>query len=319
MTKELFLCPIFTILNPVITFLKEGRLYTFVFQFTSMNKEIKAVHGHSRIDGVVPGVRGQRAFPNQKLRTFDPFVMLDHIGAQNMGAEYFVDGRHSAHPHRGFETITFLFEGIMKHKDSKGNRIDLYTGDVQRMNAGNGIIHGGDFASDPKTGFFHEVQLWVNVPAKYKMSEPRIQNVLAQEIPEIALKNGKIRVISGNIGTTKGPINTIQPTQIAHIQSSAKQKVRICDIENGYQSMVYVLKGEIEIGEQIISPYHSVILSDKGEKVSFCTNGSAEVLFIAGKPINELVVMGGPFVMNTQEEIDQAYSDYSAGKFGEIK
>ena len=124
------------------------------------------------IDGLIPGIRGQRAFPTSLFKQSDPFVLLDHIGPQKVGADYFLDGSGHDHPHRGFETITFMFEGRMDHRDSLGNRLTLESGGVQRMNAGSGIIHGGDMASDPATGRFHEVQLWVNNPASEKMSGP---------------------------------------------------------------------------------------------------------------------------------------------------
>jgi redox-sensitive bicupin YhaK (pirin superfamily) len=284
-----------------------------------MKRAIKSITGHSRIDGVVPGIRGQRAFPNTELRTVDPFVMLDHIGAQNMGADYYVDGSNSAHPHRGFETVTFVFEGIMNHKDSLGNKEKLRSGSVQRMNAGSGIQHGGDFASDPKTHFFHEVQLWVNVPAKNKMSTPEIYNANAQEIPFISKDNGMIRVIGGDFNAVKGPIRTIQPTQLLHTISTKNQKFEIDDLHSNYNTLLYVLKGSIMINGQVIDEHYTVLFENDGDEFEFESLGESEVLIISGKPIQEPVVMGGPFVMNTTDEIDQAYADFRAGKFGVVK
>ena len=283
-----------------------------------MKKKVKSIHSHSRIDGVVPGVRGQRAFPNKEIRSFDPFVMLDHIGCQEVGETYFVDGANSAHPHRGFETITFMFEGKMDHKDSMGNSLALQTGDIQRMNAGSGIIHGGNFSSDAPFTAFHEVQLWVNVPAKSKMSRPEVQNVKTSEIPEIHSESGRIRIVSGELLGETGPISTIQPTQIAHSISNERQHIRLGEFKEGYNTLLYVLKGGIHIEGNEVNEHHSAVFELTGEYIEYDAQENTEVLIIAGKPINEPVVMGGPFVMNTPGQIEQAYVDYEAGKFGKI-
>ena len=142
-----------------------------------MKKKIKEIYGSKNIDGLIPGIKGQRAFPTLNFRATDPFVMLDHIGPEVVGSDWFLDGKGHDHPHRGFETLTFMFEGSMQHRDSLGNRIELTSGSVQRMNAGSGIIHGGDMASDSITHRFHEMQLWVNNPKDEKMSLPLTEQV----------------------------------------------------------------------------------------------------------------------------------------------
>ncbi len=283
-----------------------------------MIRTINTITGHSRIDGVVPGVRGQRAFPNRELRTLDPFVMLDHIGPQHLGTEYYVDGSNSSHPHRGFETLTFMFDGQMKHVDSLGNKAELKTGDVQRMNAGRGIQHGGDFLSDPSTGNFHEVQLWVNAPANEKMSEPNIHNVKSHEFPMVTQQNQSIRVICGKLLGVQGPMETLATTQIAHVISEAKGKVKITGLTNSNNVGAYVLKGSYSMDGTQFSQGEMVVFNKDGDELELKAAYAGELLVISGKPLNQPVVMGGPFVMNTQDEIEQAYQDFDKGLFGTI-
>ncbi len=281
-----------------------------------MNRTIKNITGHSRIDSVIPGVKGQRAFPNNEIKTMDPFVMLDHIGPQNMGTDFFVDGTNGAHPHRGFETITFMFEGGMNHKDSLGNREVLDSGSVQRMNAGSGIIHGGDFLSDKGTGVFHEVQLWVNMPSIQKMSQPDIHNVSNKDIPVIKQGNSTLRIIAGELMGVKGAIKTAAKTKIVHTVNVNQGDLKIEDLTSSYNAFIYVLKGTFQINGETINEFQTVQLNNDGDSIQL--SGQGELLVVAVEPINEPVVMGGPFVMNTQEEIEQAYADFKNGLFGTI-
>tara|TARA_B100000809_G_scaffold135673_1_gene133260 strand:- start:102 stop:956 length:855 start_codon:yes stop_codon:yes gene_type:complete len=277
-------------------------------------KKIKTISGNQRIDGLIPGVRGQRAFPINQLRNVSPFIMLDHIGPQKMDKNYHMDGK--AHPHRGFETITFMFDGIMNHKDSLKNESRLNPGSVQRMNAGKGIQHGGAMAVHPSTQVFHEVQLWVNLPAKEKMSEPEIHNVSKEEIPLIRQGNAQIRVIAGQLENTKGPIETIHPINAFHIISEGKQEVKLKGLNANDTTLVYILKGEITAEENQIEEHQTLQFENGGDTVQLTTHANTELLIVTGEPINEPLAMGGPFVMNTKDEIKQAYTDFEAGKFG---
>ena len=281
-----------------------------------MNRTIKNISGYSKIDGVIPGIKGQRAFPNGELQTMDPFVMLDHIGPQNVGVSYFVDGTNGAHPHRGFETITFMFEGEMHHKDSLGNKTVLKSGAVQRMNAGKGIMHGGDFKGDKVTGGFHEVQLWVNLPASKKMMQPNIHNLNKNEIPVIRKGNTEFRIISGAVMGKSGLLITGTPTKIIHVLGESKVLLDINDLPETFNVLIYVLKGMYEVNGELVKELQTVQFNNDGDTIQF--KGSGELLIIAGKPLNEPVVMGGPFVMNTEAEIGQAYTDFNHGLFGNI-
>ena len=283
-----------------------------------MNKSILKITGHSRIDGLIPGIRGQRAFPTRENRISNPFIMLDHIGSQEVGKDYFLDGTNHAHPHRGFETITFMFEGSMYHKDSMGNELTLSSGGVQRMNAGKGIQHGGDMESDKSTGVFHEVQLWVNLKAEQKMSEPEVQNLSANQIPVKETDDYSFRVISGNLASIHGPVQTITPTKIGHLiakQNSTFSLNGFNDVEN---VMVYLLKGDVRAEGSLVEKHSTILYNKDGDSISIEIKENSELLIMAGEPINEPVVTGGPFVMNTEDEIDQAYQDFKDGKFGTI-
>ncbi|MFT5819580.1 MAG: redox-sensitive bicupin YhaK (pirin superfamily) [Crocinitomix sp.] len=281
-----------------------------------MQRSINKITGHSRIDGLIPGIKGQRAFPIRENRGTDPFIMLDHIGSQEVGVDYFLDGSNHGHPHRGFETITFMFEGTMFHKDSLGNKLTLSSGGVQRMNAGYGIQHGGDMASDKVTGVFHEVQLWVNLPSKLKMSKPEVQNLATNQIPVIDHGHYQLRLISGNLEGHEGPAKTNVPTKIAHVISGNRASFSLNGFDKNENVMVYILKGDITASDQNIEQHNTVNYNFDGTAISFEMNAGTELLIMAGQPINEPVVMGGPFVMNTEEEIEQAYQDFRDGKFG---
>lgn len=283
-----------------------------------MKRTVKSVNHSSRIDGVIPGLRGHRAFPNQFLRTADPFVLLDQVGPEQIDDDFFVDGENSAHPHRGFETITFVFQGKMIHEDSLGNREAIKSGDIQRMNAGSGIQHGGAMGKDAQNPLFHEVQLWVNLPARLKMGAPEIQHVKAAEVPTLKWSDhASVRVISGLFQGVLGPINTTVSTQIIHLVADQNTPFLLPEWSAEYQVLIYVLEGELTVGGHQVQATQSVQLNNDGDDISLELKG--QVLVLGGVPIQENVVMGGPFVMNSQAEIEQAFEDYNKGLFGNIK
>lgn len=283
-----------------------------------MNRKLKQIYGYSNIDGLIPGVRGQRAFPTPEFKESDPFLMLDHIGPQVVGKDFRLDGEGHDHPHRGFETITFMFEGAMEHCDSLGNRASLTSGSVQRMNAGSGIIHGGSFAADQRTARFHEMQLWINNPTAEKMSEPEIHNLSPLDIPTIEYGQSKLRVIAGELDGITGPMVTKTPTQIGHLVAQGNSAIEIKTLADNHCVMVYVLEGQLKIGDTEIGAFQLATFDDLGNTLSLQTSGEAQALILAGTPLGEPVVFGGPFVMNTQEEIEQANIDFQQGKFGTI-
>lgn len=281
-------------------------------------KKIKYITNSSDITGLIPGVGGHRAFPTSAFKDSDPFLMLDHIGPDAVGPNWKLSGEGHDHPHRGFETITFMFEGRMNHRDSLGNRETLDSGSVQRMNAGAGIIHGGSMHADTATGRFHEMQLWVNNPQNLKMSAPSIHNVSSQEIPITGNDEVRLRVIAGRLNGLQGPIKPFSSVQIGHVISTKAGELKIDAFSEISVVMVYVMEGQITIGNQIINAFQLGQLTQDREELVLAVNQGTQALVLAGIPLREPVVFGGPFVMNTSEEIDQSYADFQAGRFGSI-
>lgn len=283
-----------------------------------MNKTIKSIYGYKNIDGLIPNVKGQRAFPTNEFRASDPFVMLDHIGPEKLEANWFLDGKGHDHPHRGFETITFMFEGNMQHRDSLGNRAELKSGSVQRMNAGSGIIHGGDMSSDIQTERFHEMQLWINNPASEKMSQPDIHNLSDSDIPNTIDGNLNLRVISGVLNGLKSTLKTKSETQIAHLIAKGAGTIEIGEFPQENNVMVYVLEGNVMMDNTVVREFQLAVFNQERNTINIETEYPTQLLILSGKPLNEPVAFGGPFVMNTQEEIKQANIDFRNGKFGSI-
>ena len=284
----------------------------------TMKKDIKDIYGYKNIDGLISGVRGQRAFPTTGFRDSGPFLMLDHIGPEKVGKDFFLNGEGHDHPHRGFETLTFMFEGRMEHRDSLGNRTTLRSGSVQRMNAGSGIIHGGDMAADPETGRFHEVQLWIDNPTGEKMSTPDVQNLAFEEIPVLREGNHQLRIIAGGLNGEQGKIRSKADTQVGHFIADGPGSMTIGKFPDDYKVMAYVLEGGVSIHGTAIQQFQMAAFHAEGDTIEIETEGSPQVLILSGKPLAQPVVFGGPFVMNTQQEIDQANMDYRNGAFGTI-
>ncbi|MGI9612154.1 MAG: pirin family protein [Acidimicrobiales bacterium] len=283
----------------------------------SSTRSVRSVTGHARIDGVVPGVRGQRSLPTRELGIVDPFVMLDHIGPDRLADDFYVNG--DMHPHRGFETLTMMFEGTMFHVDSAGFTETLPSGSTQNMVAGSGIQHGGDMAADSDTHVFHEVQLWVNMPAATKMNPPAITSVHAGDKPIIDRGHYTIEVITGTIDGQTSPLTTTQPTTVARIQTTGSGSIVIDDVDPNWNAVAYVLQGSIDVASQNVDEHGTVLFNNDGATIELTSTGpDADILLITGQPIGEPVAMGGPFVMSTQQEIAQAQADFDAGLFDNV-
>lgn len=256
-----------------------------------------------------------------------PFIMLDYAGPAKFTptAERRGVGQH---PHKGFETVTIVYEGEVEHRDSTGAGGVIGPGDVQWMTAASGILHE-EFHSPAFAkagGNFEMVQLWVNLPAKDKKAAPGYQNLLDAHIPAVALPDGAgtVRVIAGafkdaNGQDAKGPARTFTPINIWDVRL-ARGKTATLDVPEGHTLSVLVLSGTVEIdGREIVREAQTVILGRDGGGVTLEANGDAKLLVLTGEPINEPVVAHGPFVMNTAGEIKQAMLDFQNGKFGAIE
>jgi len=268
------------------------------------------------------GFQVNRPFPNYAIRDFDPFLLLDEMGPVNYAPNEAKGA--SPHPHRGFETVTYMIEGAFEHKDSQGNSGKLLPGDVQWMTAGSGVIHSElpeeEFAK--KGGRFHGLQLWVNLPKKEKMIKPRYQEISSDNIPVAKTDDGsvQVKVIAGESMGTKAVIDTKIPIIYLHFKLQPNATFTQ-NVSQNYNAFAYVLKGNALFGREktLAKKNQAVFFDKKGENLILSShNDSAEVLLIAGTPINEPVKRYGPFVMNTDEELQQAITDYQNGKMGKI-
>jgi len=256
------------------------------------------------------GVQLTRIIGSPYLNHLDPFLLLDAFGSDKP-QDYI--GGFPSHPHRGFETVTYMLAGKMRHKDSAGNEGVIEAGGVQWMTAGRGIIHSE--MPEQEEGLLAGFQLWVNLPASHKMTEPNYQEFSIDEIPKEMREAGcKISVIAGETANgTKGVIENdlVSPTYW-DIQLNANSD--FCDnISLDHNAFVYVIEGKIVIENETLLQAQLAVLAE-GSEVKIRANRDSRFLLIAGKPINEPIERGGPFVMNTKEEIQQAFSDYRSGR-----
>ncbi|RAH14089.1 MAG: pirin family protein [Methanobacteriota archaeon] len=242
-----------------------------------------------------------------------PFLLLDEMGPADYGPGEAIGAPW--HPHRGFETVTYMLAGQMQHEDSAGNKGDLLPGDVQWMTAGRGIIHSEEPHPDfkRKGGLMHGFQIWINLPAKHKMMPPRYQEIPASESPMIEKNGVWARVIAGECLGIRSKIDTMVPIEYIHVRMN-NNSVLEKEIESSLNTMIYVFGGQITIQDKIIKDGELALLSE-GPKLKIKTKDSSEFLILAGPELNEPIARHGPFVMNTREEIQQAFTDFRNGTF----
>ena len=243
---------------------------------------------------------------------FDPFLMLDEFGSEN--SEDYIAG-FPPHPHRGIETVTYMLAGDFEHKDSTGGEGKMSAGDVQWMKTGSGIIHSEMPAM--KEGKLHGFQLWINMPAKLKMSKPEYIYIDADKMKIHKDKDKQIKVIAGKFEKAEGPVkgHNVEPIYFdVELNEGKKFDFKIPSTHN---SFIYLINGEIEIGEKKHTKVKdsTLVLLSRGENLKVSAKINAKFLVISGKPINEEIARGGPFVMNTKSEILQAVQDYHSGNF----
>jgi len=288
-------------------------------------KKVIGVQGNNQGHWVGDGFPVRTLFFYQNLgRQMSPFLMLDYAGPETFPSTTARRGVGS-HPHRGFETVTIIYEGEVTHKDSTGEGGTIGPGDVQWMTAGSGVLHE-EFHSDrfaKEGGVLDMVQLWVNLPAKDKMTQPAYQAILDKEIPVIDLGDalGKARVIAGSYQGYQGPANTFTPMHVVDIKL---KKGAVLDIPapEGWNTSLVVLKGAVqsgEVGQEVIATdARFLMFSQDGEGIQVKALEDSVVLLLSGEPIDEPIVGYGPFVMNTKQEITQAIDDFNQGAFGSM-
>ncbi|HEM8798215.1 pirin family protein [Klebsiella michiganensis] len=250
-----------------------------------------------------------------------PFLLLDYAGPHHFPAG---TGKRGVgeHPHRGFETVTVVYSGEVEHRDSTGRGGVIGPGDVQWMTAGAGILHE-EFHSAVFTrtgGELKMIQLWVNLPAKDKMTQPGYQSITADVIPDVELPNnaGHMRVIAGRYEDIVGPAHTFSPLNVWDLQLNQSQEITLHQ-PAGWSTALVVLEGEVVVnGEGSAREGQLVVLSQKGEALHLSASSNAKVLLMAGEPLQEPIVGYGPFVMNTKAQIAEAVRDFNSGRFGQI-
>ena len=263
--------------------------------------------GQPTSDGA--GVKLTRVIGQQRLPDLDPFLMLDEFRSDD--AKDYIAG-FPDHPYRGFETVTYMLAGRMRHEDNKGNKGLLRPGSVQWMTAGRGIVHSE--LPEQENGLMWGFQLWVNLPAKDKMCAPRYQEIDPEEIPEIEVGGAKVRVIAGRIGTTEGPISAVatDPTYLDVALPAGASFVH--ELPAGHNAFIYPFEGSVEIGAEKVARGRVAVLSH-GDRIDVSAKEGGRFILVAGRPLGEPVAKYGPFVMNTVEELREAVADFQSGKF----
>jgi redox-sensitive bicupin YhaK (pirin superfamily) len=290
----------------------------FSRKIRKMKTTIKTMKKVLKADGTYEGdgFLVHRSVGSRSLKNLDPFLMLDEFGpivykkGEAKGASW--------HPHRGFETVTYMLEGEFQHKDSLGYTENLRKGDVQWMTAGSGIIHDESPSEDLKNlgGKMHGFQLWVNLPKKLKMCTPNYNGLKDGEIPRVDFEGGYAKIIAGEAMGTSAKINTQSPIQYLDVHLEKKGSVFTHPIPKSHNAFVYVYNGNVTGGDRTVEKKHIIVYNQEDGEIQLkAESDDTKFLLLSGEPIGEPIVQYGPFVMNTYEEIEQAMTDYQSGKF----
>lgn len=260
-----------------------------------------------------PAVQKGWVLPPDSWREFDPFIL--------MAEDWFKRGAFSDHPHRGFQTITYVIDGRLEHTDNKGGHGILETGDVQYMNAGSGARHAEEAVDDD---IAHTLQLWLNLPAKLKGTEASYQDVYSEDCPAVPFEGGALKVYAGNLHGVTGPMNPLVSITLSEISLTEGAEFTLKLPEN-HNAFLYVLSGDVNLGTEQDNlkktgaahlTYNEEGSEDMESELLIKAESRSKILVYSGLPIREKIVAHGPFVMNTMEEIQQAVRDFNAGKFG---
>ena len=269
----------------------------------------RIVLGRATSDGA--GVKLTRVLTSDLQRRLDPFLMLDSFRNDNPD-DYM--GGFPDHPHRGFETVTYMIAGRMRHHDSAGNSGLLGPGGAQWMTAGSGLIHSE--LPEQEEGLMEGFQLWLNLPSQLKMCPPEYKDIPKENIPEIVTPEGAlVRVIAGHAAGIAGAVQRpfTEPTYFdVHLPEGADFKHVVPSTHNAF---LYVYRGEVNVGEQSVQDRQMAILKNEGSEIHVTAKVGSRFILIAGKPLNEQITQHGPFVMNTPEQIQQTFEDYQNGMF----
>jgi redox-sensitive bicupin YhaK (pirin superfamily) len=285
-------------------------------------KNVRSIHRRGEGHWVGDGFPVHSMFSYHDMAAeLSPFLLLDHAGPahftpteKSRGVDW--------HPHRGFETVSIAYDGEIEHEDTAGNRGKIRAGDVQWMTAGAGVLHkemhGRDFAREG--GRFEMLQLWVNLPAASKMTAPRYQTLEAHDIPVAILPNegGIVRVIAGEHDGKKGPAKTFTPITLLDVRLRAGHRLTL-PLQDGHTAALFLMRGGVKINDgETAGETELVIFQRNGDGITLDATSDATIFVMSGQPIDEPVVGHGPFVMNTPQQIEQAFADFRNGKLGRI-
>lgn len=285
-------------------------------------KQILGIYSTARPHWVGDG------FPVRTLFSYDslgehlsPFLLLDHAGPHAFGPSTVRRGV-GQHPHRGFETVTLVYEGELEHRDSSGGGGRIGPGDVQWMTAGDGILHEEYHSPDftRSGGNLHMAQLWVNLPARHKRTAPAYQTLLAGDIPRIELADGagSLRVVAGDYAGHSGPAHTFSPLDVWDLRLQPGRPLELV-VKAGRNTALVVLRGNIRLGSgETLREGQLALFDRRGDSLQLEAESDALVLLLSGEPLNEPIVGYGPFVMNSESEIQQAITDVQSGRFGQM-
>ncbi len=289
---------------------------------TAIVKEVAGIYQPGSAHMVGDGFPVRNLFPSNDLdREVSPFLMLDYAGPH-----YFEPTDHprgvGEHPHRGFETVTIVYEGLVAHRDSAGNAGVIGPGDVQWMTAASGVVHEELHERQwaKKGGTLHAIQLWVNLPRAQKMSAPRYQTILNADIPKVELEGGagRLRLIVGMAQGQKVPAHTVTPIELYDLELVANRRVEL-HLPDGHNTSIFVVQGLVSTnGSRDAGEAELFVCRRNGSLVAIEAKSDSRILLMSGEPIDEPIARYGPFVMNTKVELVQAVNDYQAGKMGHL-
>lgn len=286
-----------------------GRMHEEKSEGSRGRRVIRVAHSVEASEGA--GVRLRRVIGTPALPDLDPFLLLDEFRSDRPG-DYLAG--FPDHPHRGFETVTYMLAGRMRHHDNQGNSGLLEPGGVQWMTAGRGIVHSE--MPEQQDGLLHGFQLWVNLPAKDKMSSPRYQDISPDAVPTVEADEGaSVKVIAGSFGGVEGPVTGIV-TRPVYLDVAVPESGRFVHaLPSGHTAFMYVYEGEVAVGDEERTVGRGEIAAlSKGEMLEVAAAKPARFLLAAGQPLGEPVAKYGPFVMNTPEQIHEAIADFRAGR-----
>ncbi len=287
-------------------------------------KQIEKIFTRPAQPGMVgDGFRVYNYFPNgyQIRNKISPFLMLDFNPAFDFGVSDHPRGV-DVHPHKGFETVTIAYKGSVEHYDSMGNSGVINPGDVQWMTAGAGILHKEFHEKEfsKKGGPFEMIQLWVNLPKKDKLATPKYQALVASEMNKAALPNdgGVVNIIAGKYNDLKGSASTFTEINLFDIHLNESGEFTT-DIPETHNTAILVVEGNVEVNGKKAGEHNFILFKNEGEKITVKSNRKSVLLLLSGEPINEPIAQYGPFVMNTQQELQETFREYQDGKFGVFK